>query len=103
MFTTGPKASSDVPDREQRSEIFRRWMVEYDIMIGTYQSVMGIVVSVDGVTLAVDKTGEFPSEALFANVGLAIHSGAVKKRSGVFPAGAGGPFDFSRARRKQRP
>lgn len=104
MFEIGPTpAASDVPDRDTRVRIFRRWTAEYEIEFGEYPSVMGLVVSVSGTPLGVDKIDEFPSEALFANVGLAIHSGAVKKRSGVFPAGAAGKgVDFAALLRRNR-
>lgn len=81
MFEIGPTpAASDVPDRDTRARIFRRWLVEYEIELGEYHSVLGLVVSVSGTPLGVDKIDEFPSEALFANVGLAIQTGGVSKR-----------------------
>ena len=79
MFEYRDPPEIDGTTREQRALIMQLWMKDYQLDIGDYPETLAIVLHVAGATF-VDRSQEFPSESLFANVSLAINSGAVEKR-----------------------
>lgn len=74
--------NADHPDmvgRVQRANQVKKWMQEYEIECVDYPSVNALLLKVGGLDF-VDKTKDFPSEKLFANIALAINTWNVPKR-----------------------
>ena len=69
----------DGSTKEDRARALWDWIHTYDIDIAIYEQTEAIVLTVAGATFA-DRKEEFPSELLFANVAMAVKSGAVEKR-----------------------
>ena len=69
----------DGSTKDGRARALWDWIHTYDIDLTMYYQTETIVVTVAGVTFS-DRKEDFPSELLFANVAMAVKSGAVEKR-----------------------